>query len=211
MLLTAVRLFIFFLFSFFLCFIAITLSAYKIGVYRKAEAFEHPDTGGDLMFNKMRYNMARFMYGRNGVDQLSGFMTSVSLILIVVSSFLRGWLYMIFMLVSVVLLILVYVRIFSRNIARRQAENRSYLEFSGKVRYRLRGLQPFFRRTASWFSGIFSGLGARFRKTGDQAKQMKEFHIYKCPGCGQKIRIPRGKGHIVVRCPKCGTEFNKVS
>ena len=43
-----------------------------------------------------------------------------------------------------------------------------------------------------------------------EAKMLRKYHIYKCPGCGQKIRVPRKGGVVVdVSCPKCQTKFRK--
>lgn len=35
-------------------------------------------------------------------------------------------------------------------------------------------------------------------------EQRKTHRIFKCKKCGKNIRVPRGKGKIEVRCPKCG-------
>lgn len=32
---------------------------------------------------------------------------------------------------------------------------------------------------------------------------------FRCPRCNQTVRVPRGKGRISIRCPKCGERFEK--
>ena len=84
------------------------------------------------------------------------------------------------------LIIYCYFRMFSKNVSKRYAENQAYLAKSYKIR-------------------------CFFAKQKDLFRQRKQYHIYKCPGCSQKIRIPRGKGKIEICCPKCGTKFIKKS
>ena len=53
-------------------------------------------------------------------------------------------------------------------------------------------------------------LRARFQKEKRMMSQRKDYHIYSCPGCGQKIRIPRGGfKKVEIECPKCHTKFIK--
>lgn len=42
--------------------------------------------------------------------------------------------------------------------------------------------------------------------TKNRQAMKKNYKIFKCKGCGQKIRVPRGKGKIEVTCPKCGAK-----
>lgn len=131
----------------------------------------------------MREKLQRFMAGRYGVDPYARFLNILIIVLLVVSMLTRiGMIY----LLALVLLIYSYYRIFSRNHARRYAENMKYLQRTAKLRA--------FVQTQKRDAGM--------RRT---------HHIYRCPNCKQKIRIPRGKGRIAVRCPRCKTEFIKKS
>ena len=35
----------------------------------------------------------------------------------------------------------------------------------------------------------------------------RDHRYYDCPRCRQPVRVPRGKGKISIRCPKCGEKF----
>ena len=34
---------------------------------------------------------------------------------------------------------------------------------------------------------------------------------YRCPNCKQTVRVPRGRGKICIKCPKCGEKFIRKS
>ena len=37
----------------------------------------------------------------------------------------------------------------------------------------------------------------------------REHRYFDCPRCRQSVRVPRGKGKIVITCPKCREKFTK--
>jgi len=124
-----------------------------------------------------------FMMGRYGVDQLNKFLIGLGLILMIISSFFPN----IFTYnLSLILIILCYFRMFSRNHTKRYKENTIYLNYKNRI------------------------LGF-FKKEHFNSEQRKNFHIYKCPTCSQKIRIPKGKGKICITCPRCHAEFIRRS
>ena len=127
------------------------------------------------------------MAGRYGNDKLNQFMMAVFLGCAVLNLFVRNA-YVSTVLNSweCLLILLVYIRMFSRNISKRSSENYAYLQKTEHIR--------------AWFG-----------KMKRRIVQSRDYHIYKCPSCGQKIRVPRGKGKICITCPKCRKEFEKRS
>lgn len=132
---------------------------------------------------RLRDRFYRFMQGRYGVDQLSKFLSFGGLIVIIISNFFGG---IILNTIGLLMVIFAYVRMFSKNINKRYAENLKYLQYANRVK--------------SYFNG--------FKNT---FSQRKTHRVFKCPSCKQKIRVPKGKGKIEISCPKCFTKFIRKS
>ena len=86
-----------------------------------------------------------FLSGRNGPDALSMTASGSACILLIVAMFLKGTASSVLWLLALICLILCYFRIFSRNVARRRAENQWYLQkiapltaISGRIKARRR-------------------------------------------------------------------------
>ena len=121
--------------------------------------------------NKFRDALYRFMYGRNGVDALNWALFAVELVLSLLSSFVRvqavaATLYFL----SVVLMFIVLIRIFSRNLTQRRAENARFLSWWAKAR-RADKAHKYVRCSCGAYCRVPKGVG-KVELT--------------CPKCGRK-------------------------
>lgn len=131
----------------------------------------------------MKEKIYQFMQGRYGSDELSKFLTGAEFVLILLNLFTRTSL---FHLLFWIVFFYNFYRMFSKNHTARYNENQKFLNFRQRIRYKWENHKKL-------------------------REQKKIYHIYSCPYCKQKIRIPKGKGTIIVTCPKCKQEFGKRS
>ena len=125
----------------------------------------------------------RFMTGRYGSDQLNFALLVLCLLLTLIAQ-ISGLYILVF--VSYLPLIFAIFRMFSSNINKRRAENAWFMKRWTPVRI--------------WFVQKFTML-----------RQSKQYRFFKCPSCKATVRVPRGKGKIEIRCPKCNAHFIKKS
>lgn len=130
----------------------------------------------------IRRFMAGFMAGRYGGDQLNLFLLTLYIILYVVNLFTRWF---VLSIVVLALIVLSLYRSLSRDLERRRAENARFLQLV--------------RPAARWWN--------TFRVRAHD----REHRYFKCPNCGQQMRVPRGKGRITVHCRSCGAAFEEKS
>lgn len=133
---------------------------------------------------KFRQKIAQFMYGRRGMDEFSLFLLIATVVLILIGSLFGGILSSLFRLVEMVGLVYCYVRVFSRNIYKRQRENAWYLRKKKAV--------------IRWF-----------RSVKDRWQQRKEYKFFRCPSCRTLLRVPKNKGKLLLTCRKCGNRFER--
>ncbi len=134
------------------------------------------------MFRKIGAALRRFMYGRYGSDQLNMAILIAAVLLSLINSILTVFLRssqvystIIAPILSVAvygLLIYSFFRMLSRNIYKRQRENRRFTQLWTRIKDR-------------------------------------NNRYFRCPNCKQTVRVPRGRGKICIRCPKCGEKFTR--
>ena len=137
------------------------------------------------VFQKIGNALARFMYGRNGVDQLSLVIVVGSLVLDLISMLVAPhllWLGNALYLVSIAAWAYALFRIFSRNLTKRRGENQRWMSWIWRMKS--------------------SQQGARARHA-DKAHK-----YFTCKNCKTICRVPVGKGKIVITCPKCGAQIH---
>ena len=131
----------------------------------------------------VKKKFARFMVGRNGNDDLNRFLLLCDVVLLLMGTVFSRSIGRICYPLVLILLVLIYIRMFSRNIYKRADENNKYIRQKVKV--------------LSWF---------RLRK--EQWTQRKEYKFFKCPACKSTLRVPRSGGKkIKIVCRKCGHSF----
>lgn len=137
----------------------------------------------------MREKFNNLFIGRQGMDEFSKFLfwagCANMALSCLVSTVLGGFLSSLFFFFGSFMLILGFGRAFSRKLQQRELENSVYLQYLDKKR----------RERAA----------AR-----DRRSQRKDYVFFKCPGCNQYLRVPRGKGKIHINC-RCGyTMYRKT-
>ena len=130
----------------------------------------------------IRNAIQRFMYGRYGNDQLNFFLMALYLVFYLLFALTR---FLPLYWVTLVLIFVTLFRLFSRNLPRRREENARFMRSAGPVLH--------------WF---------RLQRT---IRRDKEHRYFKCPNCGQYLRVPRGKGKLNITCRNCGASFEERS
>ena len=129
-------------------------------------------------FYRVTGAIARFMYGRNGTDQLNAALLAAYLLVWLVQILLgrNQTARLVLEAVSLALAFLVLFRTFSRNLPKRRAENAKFL---------------------NWWQPIKNRFAAA-----RQRRQDKEHKYFVCKSCKTICRVPTGK--VEITCPKCG-------
>ena len=157
--------------------------------------------------------MQDFMKDRYGVDDLSYALGALGVVLTLVGTIfnLRA-----VSIVALAILIVALLRSFSKNREARRGENAAFRRMMAKLPI----VGERFGSTGSGYRGGGSSRGGagsaeQLKRQARTAKKMwkerKTKAFLKCPNCGTMLSVPRGKGKIIVTCPKCRARMETKS
>lgn len=134
-----------------------------------------------------REDMNTVMSKRCGLDELNNFIMLIGFIFIVISLFTQKG---IFTLLGAFFVVICYLRVFSKKLEKRRKENAFYMRYMGKT------------------VGFVRLQKLKIKMMIKSARD-KEYVYFVCSSCGQRIRVPKGKNKVSIRCPKCSATFIK--
>lgn len=129
----------------------------------------------------MMNRLRLFMAGRYGLDRLGIGLIFISMMINTLARF-SGIIAL--RVIAAAALIYALVRILSRRPVKRREQN--------------------YRFTRLWDitkTGVSEMLERR--------RQSDAYKFFVCPGCENRLRVPRGKGRVQITCPRCGQRFSK--
>ena len=132
-------------------------------------------------WQNVAYKLQRFMYGRYGADILTKH-SNIAVIIV----FLLSTIFPIVYPLAWALLLWSTFRILSKNIYNRTRERNAYLRFLHQLRRRKNLIKNRYR-------------------------DRKTHRFYKCPGCHEYLRVPKGGGTVHITCPKCRHEITRTT
>ncbi len=144
------------------------------------------------------------MQGRYGHDDLSLALLVIAFVCLVFAALSRNRNASLFFVFVLILLVVWSIfRMLSRNIEKRSRENQIYKSLTGGFS---RNSKPFMESMKTWWGNVKS-----IRPPESKKNYGLKVCLFKCPGCGVDVKIPANKGRIMITCPKCGKEFERVS
>jgi LSD1 subclass zinc finger protein len=135
----------------------------------------------------------RFFQGIYGLDFLS-------LLLLLLSSILSIWHPT--KILSVIPLFIAVYRTLSKDIYKRRDEYNKFRTWANKFLDKIGLSIP--DNLSIINSSSLSQLTYKWKYNMDQRKKYKTVI---CPGCKKKLKLPRGRGKVIITCKTCNTEF----
>ena len=140
-------------------------------------------------WEKIKQSLRNFMAGRNGADRLGLTLLWTGLILYILGTLIGAASGTFWMLLGSLLnlagfacYVLCIYRMFSRNLTKRQAENRRFESACARSKTQL-------------------------RQAKNRFKNRKKYKYFRCPKCHAWLKLKRGSGEGTLTCGKCKHAF----
>ena len=132
-------------------------------------------------WQRLRNGVQQLMYGRHGADEFSLALLIFGMILSLLGGITR---FPVLDLLGMATYAYSLYRMFSKNLAKRTAENQKFV-------------------------GLWSGAIGGVRQFFVRLRNQRNYKYFKCPECHARLRLPRKVGEVTVTCGKCKHAFKQ--